>query len=97
MICWTLPEAEGNILSEGPTYNMVPESPVNNCLLYLHWFRIKYSIQTIHKQTDHDQTGLNLDELILDEFALVLINSYTITPVHVIQVVSKKLTQLGTN
>ena len=40
-------------------------------LLYLHWFRIKYSIQTIHKQTDHDQTGLNLDELIWDELALV--------------------------
>ena len=44
-------------------------------LLYLHWFRIKYSTQTIHKQSDHDQTGLNLDELILDELALVLINS----------------------
>ena len=29
------------------------------------------SIQTIHKQTDHDQTGLNLDELIWDELALV--------------------------
>ena len=53
-------------------------------LLYLHWFRIKYSIQIIHKQTDHDQTGLNLDELIWDELALVWINSYTITPVHVI-------------
>ena len=39
-------------------------------LLYLHWFRIKYSIQTIHKQTDHDQTDLNLDELIWDELAL---------------------------
>ena len=26
---------------------------------------IKYSIQIIHKQTDHDQTGLNLDELAL--------------------------------
>ena len=54
-------------------------------LLYLHWFRIKCSIQTIHKQTDHDQTGLNLDELIWDELALVLINSYTITHVHVIR------------
>ena len=51
-------------------------------LLYLHWFRIKYSIQTIHKQTDHDQTGINLDELIWDELALVWINSYTIIPVH---------------
>ena len=27
-----LPEAEGNILSEGPTY-MLPESPVNNCFV----------------------------------------------------------------
>ena len=51
----------------------------------------------IHKQTDHDQTGLNLDELILDELALVWINSYTTTPVHVIKVANNKLTQLGTN
>ena len=65
-------------------------------LLYLHWLRIKYSIQTIHKQTDHDQTGLKLEELIWDELALVWINSYTITPVHVIQVANNKLTQLGT-
>ena len=66
-------------------------------LLYLHWFRIKYSIQTIHKQTDHDQTGINLDELIWDELALVWINSYTIIPFHVIQIANNKLTQLGTN
>ena len=66
-------------------------------LLYLHWFRIKYSIQTIHKQIDHDQTGLNLDELIWDELALVWINSYTITHVHVIQIANNKLTQLWTN
>ena len=66
-------------------------------LLYLHWFRIKYSIQTIHKQTDHDQTGLNLDKLILDELDLVWINSYTITPVHLIQVANNELTILGTN
>ena len=66
-------------------------------LLYLHWVRIKYSIQTIHKQTNHDQTGLNLDELIWDELALVWINSYTITLVHIIQVANKKLTQLRTN
>ena len=67
-------------------------------LLYLHWFRIKYSIQTTHKQTDHDQTGLNLDELIFDELDLVWINFNTITPVHVIpQVANNKLTQLGTN
>ena len=55
-------------------------------LLYLHWLMIMYSIKTIHKQTDHDQTGLNLDELIWDKLALVWINSYTITPVHVIQI-----------
>ena len=51
----------------------------------------------MNKQTDHDQTGLNLDELIRDELALVCINSYTITPIHIIQVASNKLTQLGTN
>ena len=61
-------------------------------LLYLHWIRITYSIKTIHKQTDHDQTVLNLDELIWDELALVWINSYTITPVHVIQIATNKLT-----
>ena len=64
-------------------------------LLYLHWFRIRYSIQTIHKQTYHDQTGLNLDELIWDQLALVWINSYTIIPVHVIQVANNKLTQFA--
>ena len=32
---------------------------------------IKYSIQTIHKQNDHDRTGLNLDELIWDGLDLV--------------------------
>ena len=37
-------------------------------LLYLHWLRLKYSIQTIHKKLhDHNQTGLNLDELIWGE------------------------------
>ena len=66
-------------------------------LLYLHWFRIKYGIQTTYKQTDNDQTGLNLHELIWDELALVRINSYTITSVHIIQVANNKLTQLGTN
>ena len=66
-------------------------------LLYLHWFIIKYSVQTIHKHTDHNQTGLNFDELIWNELVLVWINSYTITPVHVIKVANNKLTQLGTN
>ena len=66
-------------------------------LLYLHWLKIKYSIQTIHKQTDHDHTDYNLDELICDELALVWLNSYTITSVHIIQVANNKLTQLGTN
>ena len=27
------PKAEGNILSEGPTYHMLPESSVNNCFV----------------------------------------------------------------
>ena len=44
-----------------------PNIQLKIVLIYLHWFRIKYSIQTITKQTDHDQTGLNLDELIWDE------------------------------
>ena len=65
-------------------------------LLYLHWFRIKYSIQSIHNQTDHDQAGLNLDELFWNELAWVWINCYTITPVHVIQVANNKFTELGT-
>ena len=51
----------------------------------------------IHKQTYHEQSGLNLDELIWYELALVWINSYTITPIHVIQVANNKLTQLRTN
>ena len=62
-----MPKAEGKILSEGPTYHKLPESLSIIVLLYLHWLKIKYSIQSIHKQTDHDPTGLNLDELILDE------------------------------
>ena len=40
-------------------------------LLYFHCFRIKYSIETIHKHTDNDQTGQDLDELILDELDLI--------------------------
>ena len=45
------------------------------------------------KQTDHDETGLNLDKL-----DLVWIDSYTTTPVHVIQVAANnKLTQLRMN
>ena len=69
---------------------MLPEAKI--VLLYLLWFRIKYSIQTIHKQTDDGQTGLSLDELIWDEVSSVWINSYTATPVHVIQVANDKLT-----
>ena len=68
-------------------------------LLYLHWFRIKYNIQTIHKQTDHVQTGLNLDKLIWDELDLVQIDFYTIKPVHVFHVGANKnrqnLRQIG--
>ena len=71
-------KAKGNILSEGPKYHMLPESQaINFFLLYSRLFKINYSIQSIHKQTDDDQTGLNLDELIWDELALVRIKSYT--------------------
>ena len=43
-----------------------------------------------------DQTGLILDELICDKLDLLWIDSYAITPVHVIQLATnKKLTQLG--
>ena len=49
-------------------------------LLYLHWFRIKCNIQTIHKQNDNDQPGFNLDEMIWDELDLVWIDSSTIIP-----------------
>ena len=31
--CCPRPKAEGNILSEGPTYYMLTESPVNNCFV----------------------------------------------------------------
>ena len=70
--CCPRPKAEGNFLSEGPTYHMLPESPVNNCFVIPSLDLDKvYSIQIIHKQTDHDTTGLYLDELIWDELALV--------------------------
>ena len=105
MICWTWrqnvargrrPRATFCLQVQHIICCLNPQSII--VLLYLHWFRIKYSmtIQTIHKQW-HDQTGLNLDELIWDELAWVWINSYTITPVYVIQVANNKLTQLGTN
>ena len=63
MICWTgsIPYV-ARILSEGLVCHMLLESLVNYVLLHLHWFQIKHSIQT--KQTGHDQTVLNLDELI---------------------------------
>ena len=96
-----LPEAEGRgqhmICLKVQHIICCPHHQSIIVLLYLHLFRVTYSIQNIHNQTDHDQTGLNLDELIWDELALVWINSYTITPVHVIQVANNKLTQLGTN
>ena len=31
--CCPRPKAEGNILSDGPTYHMLPESTVNNCFV----------------------------------------------------------------
>ena len=86
MICWTYRQNVARGQRPRATFCLQvqhiicypnPQSII--VLLYLHWFMIKYSIQTIHKNTDHDQTGLNLDELIWDELALVWISSYTIT------------------
>ena len=34
--CCPMPKAEGNILSEGPTYHMMPEYPVNDCFVHHH-------------------------------------------------------------
>ena len=31
--CCPRSSASGNILSSGPTYNMLPSSPVNNCII----------------------------------------------------------------
>ena len=31
--CFKRPKAEGNNLTDGPTYDMLPESPVNNCFV----------------------------------------------------------------
>ena len=31
--CCPQPSASGNILSSGPTYHMLPSSPVNNCII----------------------------------------------------------------
>ena len=103
MICWTFRQNVDRGLRPRATFCLKvqhiicfpnPQSII--VLLYLHWLRITYSIKTKHKQTDHDQTGFNFDELIWDELALVWIYSYTITPVHVIQIANNKLT-LGTN
>ena len=64
-------------------------------LLYPNWCRIKHSIQTTHKQTDNDQTGLNLDELIWNELVLC---KFTLTSPHLstspILRQQKKLTKL---
>ena len=62
--CCPRPKAEVNIFLKVQHITCRPNSQSIIVLLYLHWFRIKYSIQTIHKQTNLDQTGLNLDELI---------------------------------
>ena len=32
--CCPRPSASGNILSSGPTYHMLPSSPVNNCIIW---------------------------------------------------------------
>ena len=32
--CCPRPSASGNILSSGPTYHMLPSSPVNNCIIF---------------------------------------------------------------
>ena len=96
MICWTWRQNVARGRRNEATFCLkvkhiicCPNPKLIIVLLYLHW--------TVYKRTDHDQTGLNLDELIWDELALVWINSYTITPVHVIQVANNKLTHLGTN
>ena len=95
MICWTWRQ---NVFCMKVQHIISCPNPQSIIvLLYLHWLKIKYSIKTIHKQTDHDHTDFNLDELICDELALVWLNSYTITSVHIIQVANNKLTQLGTN
>ena len=33
--CCPRPSASGNILSSGPTYHMLPSSPVNNCIMLI--------------------------------------------------------------
>ena len=38
--CCPRPSASGNILSSGPTYHMLPSSPVNNCILLLTYPKI---------------------------------------------------------
>ena len=35
--CCPRPSASGNILSSGPTYHMLPSSPVNNCIILSSW------------------------------------------------------------
>ena len=32
--CCPRPSASGNILSSGPTYHMLPSTPVNNCIMH---------------------------------------------------------------
>ena len=34
--CCPRPSASGNILSSGPTYHMLPSSPVNNCIILIY-------------------------------------------------------------
>ena len=64
MICWTFRQNVARGRRPRATFCLKvqhiiccpnPQSII--VLLYLPWFRIKYSIQTIHKQTDYDQTA----------------------------------------
>ena len=59
MICWTFRQNVALGLRTRATFCLqvqhiicCPHHQSIIVLLYLHWFRIKYSIQTTHKQTD---------------------------------------------
>ena len=70
--CCTRPKAEDNILSEGPTYHMLSESPVNNCFVIPSF---GLGLRIVSKLNINSLTMIKLvsiwDELIWDELALV--------------------------
>ena len=49
--CCPRPSASGNILSSGPTYHMLPSSPVNNCIICI---ATKFSDKVCISFTDVD-------------------------------------------